>query len=146
MTKVVWRLLPHLPGLITGSNLNLTPENEFAQFDNKHLALDTERAAQLYVTARALNASKEVESGTSFGISTMWLASAKRARTILSRFSKETLKTLDGEPVDLLLNDRVPGCGTRRFEDRGSEVAFEALISIPQSDKVNAMASILWKS
>ncbi|KAI8809181.1 putative O-methyltransferase [Cladochytrium replicatum] len=139
MTKVVWRLLPHLPNLVTGSRLNLTPENEDAYFDDKYLALDPEQAALLYLTARALRARKIVEFGTSFGISTIWLASAvrengggkvfgteyvpekaKRARAnfaeagvedlveILEGDARETLKTLDGEPVDLLLNDGFP--------------------------------------
>ena len=48
-------------------------------YADKYIALEREQAAFCYLTARALRARLVVEFGTSFGVSTLWLAAAVRA-------------------------------------------------------------------
>lgn len=107
-------------------------------FDDQFLSLDRDQAAFCYLQARATRARTVVEFGTSFGLSTIWLAAAvrdngggtvigtervprkaERARAHVREAGLEpyvdirvgdALQTLRGldGPVDLLLNDGFP--------------------------------------
>jgi predicted O-methyltransferase YrrM len=70
------RLLPLLPRMLLGRSIDV-PGTEQA-FADKYLALGRDQGAFCYLTARALRAKTIVEFGTSFGVSTLWLAAALR--------------------------------------------------------------------
>src|SRR5580704_6891642 len=81
---------------------------------DKLVALDRDKAEFCYQLCRAGNARRIVEIGTSYGVSTLYLAAAVRdniAEAGLSRFIdlregdlRQTLKKIDG-PVDFVLMD-----------------------------------------
>lgn len=74
---VVLHLLPRLPRMLLGRRID-APGTELGFFADKYLALGREQGAFCYLTARALRARTVVEFGTSFGVSTLWLAAAVR--------------------------------------------------------------------
>ncbi len=139
--RQVWRqllhYLPQLPRLISGRGLYW--EASKADFmRDKFIAISPPQGHLLYLLARALNAKSIVEFGTSFGVSTIYLAAAvrdngggkvigtemipakaERARQHLSEAGLSdfveiregnALDTLRdfGNPIDLLLNDGFP--------------------------------------
>ncbi|MFB1484613.1 O-methyltransferase [Corallococcus sp. RDP092CA] len=73
---VLLQLLPQLPRLLLGRPID-TPGTEHT-FADKYLAIDRAQGAFCYLTARALRARSIIEFGTSFGVSTLWLAAAVR--------------------------------------------------------------------
>ncbi|WP_437591364.1 O-methyltransferase [Sorangium sp. So ce1000] len=73
---VVLHLLPKLPRMLLGRRIDV-PGTEL-DYADKYLALGHDQGAFCYLTARALRASTIVEFGTSFGVSTLWLAAAVR--------------------------------------------------------------------
>jgi predicted O-methyltransferase YrrM len=75
---LVFHYLPKLPALLLGRKIDFTVEQVETYYADKYLALERDQAAFCYLTARALGARRIVEFGTSFGISTIWLASALR--------------------------------------------------------------------
>jgi predicted O-methyltransferase YrrM len=76
---LLWHYLPKLPSVLWGSELEF-PEAQIRGFyADKYIALERAQAAFAYLTARALGARSVVEFGTSFGVSTIWLAAAVRA-------------------------------------------------------------------
>lgn len=68
--------LPKLPRVLLGQKLNWNSTDGF--YDDKYIALEPDQGALCYLLARSLNACRIVEFGTSFGISTIWLAAAVR--------------------------------------------------------------------
>ncbi len=74
---VLLHLLPHLPRVLLGRRVD-APGAEVGYFADKYIALESDEAAFCYLTARALRARTIVEFGTSFGVSTIWLAAAVR--------------------------------------------------------------------
>ncbi len=76
----VWIFLRALPAAavakITGKNLFTALE---PHFKNAYIPVDPNQGKLLYVTARAIGAKTIVEFGTSFAISTIYLAAAARA-------------------------------------------------------------------
>ncbi|PCC74976.1 Predicted O-methyltransferase YrrM [Nannocystis exedens] len=77
MPRLLLKYLPLLPRLLLGQRIDFKDEaREF--YADKYIALGREQAAFCYLTARALRARQVVEFGTSFGISTIWLAAAVR--------------------------------------------------------------------
>ena len=109
-----------------------------SQLDDQFIAIDPEQGVFLYLLARAMNARRIVEFGTSFGVSTLYLAlairdngggevvstervapKAERARAHLTEVGLDgfvDLRVGDArctltqlrEPVDLMLNDGFP--------------------------------------
>lgn len=75
--RVAASLLTRAPALLRGRALKFSPAQVRA-FDDKYLALGKTQAAFCHVQARAVRARRVVEFGTSFGISTLWLAAAVR--------------------------------------------------------------------
>jgi predicted O-methyltransferase YrrM len=131
------RFLPQLPSLLLGRGIHWEEApNGFCR--DKYLALNPAQGQMLYLLARAMNARTVVEFGTSFGVSTIYLACAVRdngggvvvgtemvvakaaqARRNLTEAGLadfveiregDALATLRdfGRPIDLLLNDGFP--------------------------------------
>jgi predicted O-methyltransferase YrrM len=76
MPSIALQLLPQLPKLLLGRPIDARGSAD--DFKDKYLALGREQGAFCYLTARALGARSIVEFGTSFGVSTLWLAAAVR--------------------------------------------------------------------
>ncbi len=74
--QLVWRFLPLLPRLLFKRKMNW--QDMFARTKDLYLPLEAEQGGLLYVTARAIAARRIVEYGTSFGVSTLYLAAAVR--------------------------------------------------------------------
>lgn len=70
--------LPKLPALLRGRAVEFTTEQMRTFYADKYIALERPQAAFCYAQVRALGARRVVEFGTSFGISTLWLAAAVR--------------------------------------------------------------------
>jgi predicted O-methyltransferase YrrM len=77
MLRLAPLLLPKLPAMVLGRSTSVTPRQRRAM-DDKFLALARTQAAYCYAQARAVRARTVVEFGTSFGVSTLWLAAAVR--------------------------------------------------------------------
>lgn len=74
--SLVRRYLPRLPGLLWGRSIWSAKDIQF--FDDKLLPMDAAQGELLYMLARAGGARCIVEFGTSFGVSTIYLAAAMR--------------------------------------------------------------------
>jgi len=70
------RLLPLLPRLILGRKIDWG--DMVSRTKDLYLPLEPEQGGLLYITARAIGARRVVEYGTSFGVSTLFLAAAVR--------------------------------------------------------------------
>jgi predicted O-methyltransferase YrrM len=77
LLRVLPALLPKLPAMVLGRSTSTSPRQRRAM-DDKFLALDRAQGAYCYAQARAVQARTVVEFGTSFGVSTLWLAAAVR--------------------------------------------------------------------
>lgn len=75
---LILHYLPMLPRMLLGQVLHFDEAKVRGFYADKYLALEREQAAFCHLTARALRARTVVEFGTSFGISTIWLAAAVR--------------------------------------------------------------------
>lgn len=73
---VIRHYLPRLPGLMLGRPLELPKDKSF--FDDKLISIDAAQGELLYMLARAKDVRGVVEFGTSFGVSTIYLAAAIR--------------------------------------------------------------------
>lgn len=74
--KLLWKYLPYLPKLLSGRKLPW--ERLEHAHDRDYLASTPAHGMYLYLLARAIDARRIVEFGTSFGVSTIWLALAVR--------------------------------------------------------------------
>lgn len=74
--QLVWRFLPLLPRLLRKRKLDW--QDMFARTKDMYLPLEAEQGGLLYVAARAIGARRVAEYGTSFGVSTLYLAAAVR--------------------------------------------------------------------
>lgn len=137
MPGLLLHYLPKLPRLLFGGALRFDESEIGGYYADKYLALEREQAAFCYLTALTLRARTIVEFGTSFGISTLWLAAAarrtggrvigteliaakaERARANVAAAgltdwveirTGDAMQTLRAEPqdIDLLLNDGFP--------------------------------------
>jgi predicted O-methyltransferase YrrM len=76
MPKLVWQYLPHLHKMLLGRKL---PWERLERLhDDKYIPLGPAEGVFCYLLARAIGARRIVEFGTSYGISTIYLALAVR--------------------------------------------------------------------
>lgn len=73
---LLWHFLPKMPKLL-GKGLHWKDDNP-AFYDDKYIPIHPEQGKFLYLQALALGARTIVEFGTSYGISTLYLAAAAR--------------------------------------------------------------------
>lgn len=77
--SIIRHFLPHVLSYVRRRFIPFS-ENEMGEFyADKYIAIIEDQGAFAYLTARALRARTVVEFGTSFGLSTLWLAAAVRA-------------------------------------------------------------------
>lgn len=77
--SIIRHFLPHTLSYLRRRFMPFS-ENEMSGFyADKYIAIVEDQGAFAYLTARALRARTVVEFGTSFGLSTLWLAAAVRA-------------------------------------------------------------------
>jgi predicted O-methyltransferase YrrM len=74
--RLVGRFLPLLPRLLFRRKMDW--QDMFTRTKDLYLPLEPEQGGLLYVAARAIGAQRIVEYGTSFGVSTLYLAAAVR--------------------------------------------------------------------
>ncbi|MCG8419278.1 MAG: class I SAM-dependent methyltransferase [Proteobacteria bacterium] len=76
--RLLLHYLPKLPALLLGRPIRFRSSDISGFYADKFIALEPAQAAFCYLAARALRAKTIVEFGTSFGVSTIWLAAAVR--------------------------------------------------------------------
>ena len=74
--QLVWRFLPLAPRLLFKRKMDW--QDMYARTKDLYLPLEAEQGGLLYVMARAIGARRVAEYGTSFGVSTLYLAAAVR--------------------------------------------------------------------
>ncbi|MDF5732401.1 MAG: class I SAM-dependent methyltransferase [Rhizonema sp. PD38] len=75
--KLIFYYLPKLPGLFMGKGIQWSrTKTEF--FSDKYIPIERDQGQLIYLLARSINAKTIVEFGTSYGISTIYLATAVR--------------------------------------------------------------------
>ena len=74
--QLLWRFLPLLPRLLLKRKMDW--QDMYSRTKDMYLPLEAEQGGLLYVTARAIGARRVAEYGTSFGVSTLYLAAAVR--------------------------------------------------------------------
>ena len=75
--RLILHYLPKLPGLFTGKGIKWDKtKTDF--YKDKYIPIEPDQGNFLYLLARSINAKNIVEFGTSFGISTIYLAAAVR--------------------------------------------------------------------
>ena len=74
--QLLWRFLPLLPRLLFKRKMDW--QDMYSRTRDMYLPLEAEQGGLLYVTARAIGARRVAEYGTSFGVSTLYLAAAVR--------------------------------------------------------------------
>ena len=74
--RLGWRFLPILPQMLLKRKLDW--QGMYDRTRDLYLPLEAEQGGLLYVTARAIGARRVAEYGTSFGVSTLYLAAAVR--------------------------------------------------------------------
>ncbi|MEM0911297.1 MAG: class I SAM-dependent methyltransferase [Pseudomonadota bacterium] len=146
MPGLLLNYLPQLPRILLGGKVRFTEHQMHNYYADKYLALERNQAAFCYLTARAIKAKTIVEFGSSFGISTIWLATAvcdngggkvigteivsekaemankNIAEAGLSDYVEmrtgDALETLKDGPkqIDLLLNDGFPALALKIVE------------------------------
>ncbi|MEM6786820.1 MAG: class I SAM-dependent methyltransferase [Myxococcota bacterium] len=76
--RMLWHYLPKLPRILMGGRVGFDTSQAGGFYADKYLALERAQAAFLYQLALTMKARRVVEFGTSFGVSTIWLAAAVR--------------------------------------------------------------------
>ncbi|MEM7555569.1 MAG: class I SAM-dependent methyltransferase [Cyanobacteria bacterium P01_A01_bin.84] len=76
-TSLIFHHLPEIPRFLLGKGLKWDKKNiDF--YEDKYIPIEKEQGYFIYLLARSINAKTIVEYGTSFGISTIYLATAVR--------------------------------------------------------------------
>ncbi len=74
--QLLWRFLPLFPRFLLKRKMDW--QDMLSRTKDMYLPLEAEQGGLLYVTARAIGAQRVAEYGTSFGVSTLYLAAAVR--------------------------------------------------------------------
>lgn len=77
INSVIWHLLPKAFQLF-GKGIHWKTEKNVRFYDDKYIPIVPQQGMFLYMQARALNAKNILEFGTSYGISTLYLAKAAK--------------------------------------------------------------------
>jgi predicted O-methyltransferase YrrM len=77
MKQLVLRYLPNLPRVLAGKGIKWD-KSKTDFYKDKYIPLDRDQGQFIYLLARSINATTVVEFGTSYGISTIYLAAAVR--------------------------------------------------------------------
>ncbi|GET45037.1 O-methyltransferase [Capnocytophaga felis] len=91
--KILWHFLPKIFQLL-GKGIDWKTENE-SFYDGKYIPIHPHQGTFLYMQARALNAKSILEFGTSYGISTIYLAKAAKengGKVITTEYLPEKVK------------------------------------------------------
>jgi predicted O-methyltransferase YrrM len=75
--SLILHYLPQIPNLFLGKGINWD-QTKTDFYRDKYIPIDPDQGEFIYLLARSLNAKTIVEYGTSFGISTIYLAAAVR--------------------------------------------------------------------
>lgn len=75
---LLFHSITKIPRLLLRMPVDYKDDDIRGYYADKYIALEREQAAFCYLTAKALRARHVVEFGSSFGISTIWLAAAVR--------------------------------------------------------------------
>ena len=81
--KIIRHYLPRLPAYLLGRPIHGFGDMNF--FDDKLIPVDPEQGALLYLLARTSGAQQVVEFGTSYGVSTIYLAAGVRDANVGGR-------------------------------------------------------------
>jgi predicted O-methyltransferase YrrM len=77
INSVIWHLLPKVFKMF-GKGVDWKLEKNVSFYDDKYIPIVPQQGTFLYMQARALNAKSILEFGTSYGISTIYLAKAAK--------------------------------------------------------------------
>ena len=77
LPKLLFHYLPKLPRLFLGKGMQWD-KSSIDFYKDKYIAIKPDQGCLLYLLARSINAKTIVEYGTSYGISTIYLAAAVR--------------------------------------------------------------------
>ncbi|QDL11971.1 methyltransferase [Brasilonema octagenarum UFV-E1] len=77
LPRLILHYLPKLPGLFLGKGIKWD-QTKTEYYNDKYIPIEPDQGEFLYLIARAINAKTIIEFGTSFGISTIYLATAVR--------------------------------------------------------------------
>lgn len=137
MPGLLLHYLAKQPRVLLGGSVHFDESQIRGFYSDKYIALEREQAAFCHLTALSIRARTIVEFGSSFGVSTLWLAAAARAtggrvigtelieekaeraranveaaglRDFVEIRTGDAMETLREEPneIDLLLNDGFP--------------------------------------
>jgi predicted O-methyltransferase YrrM len=75
--SLIWKNVGQLPSLLSGKGIHFKSETA-SFYDDKYISIGKEQGKLLYLLALATNAKNIVEFGSSFGISSIYLACAAR--------------------------------------------------------------------
>ncbi len=122
--SVIRHFLPHTLSYLRRRFIPFA-ENEMGGFyADKYIAIIEDQGAFAYLTARALRARTVVEFGTSFGLSTLWLAAAVRANG-------------GGRVVTTEIVPEKASIARHNFEDAG----LADLIDVREGDAIESLAA-----
>lgn len=128
-----WKIVPRLPRYFwaksTGHLGNRSTQHRL--FSDLYSAVTPERGAVLYLMARAIRARRVVEFGSSFGISTIYLAAAVR-----DNFASEPVTTAQVTGSDM--EESKVGEATRNIEAAG----LANLAKILQGDALQTLRAV----
>ena len=128
-----WKLIPRLPRYLLAKLTGRLDDESFRRgvFFDVYSAVTPERGAVLYLLARAIGAKRIVEFGSSFGISTIYLATA-----VLDNFAGEP----NGAPhvVGSEMDTRKIAAATKNIEDAG----LGGLVKILPGDALETLGEV----
>jgi predicted O-methyltransferase YrrM len=122
--SIVRHFLPHTRSFLRRRFIPFEESELGGFYADKYIAIVESQGAFCYLTARALRARTVVEFGTSFGLSTLWLASAVRANG-------------GGRVVTTEIIPDKARIARRNFEEAG----LSDLIEVREGDAMHSLAS-----
>jgi predicted O-methyltransferase YrrM len=122
--SIIRHFLPHTLSFLRRRFMPFSEHEMGGFYADKYIAIVEDQGAFAYLTARALRARTVVEFGTSFGLSTLWLAAAVRANG-------------GGRVVTTEIVPEKARIARRNFEDAG----LADLIDVREGDAIESLAT-----